>query len=107
MTSFWTHCRGERLEQGDYLPGCWVPVVGADFDPAMAEPEIGVGSANLILMTQSCDLANDKIQLAALCPIADLSTWEHLNADYAKRGFWESVRQGHREGLHMVSGTAR
>lgn len=106
MTSFWTTCLGEHLEQGDYLPGCWVPVVSADFDPGLAEPEIAVGRGNLIIVTQSCDLANDKIQLAALCPIADLATWERLNPDYAKRGFWESVRQGRREGLHMVSALA-
>jgi hypothetical protein len=103
MTSFWASCHGEQLEQGDYLPGCWIPLVGADFDPAKAEPEISIGRSNLIIVTQSCDLANDKIQLAALCPIADLATWEQLNPDYAKRGFWESVRQGRREGLHMLS----
>jgi hypothetical protein len=103
MTSFWASCHGEQLEQGDYLPGCWIPVVGADFDPANAELEVSVGRSNLVIVTQSCDLANDKIQLAALCPIADLATWEQLNPDYAKRGFWESVRQGRREGLHMLS----
>src|SRR5437899_3940076 len=102
MTSFWLSCREERLEQGDYLPGCWVPVVGADFDPAIAEPEISVGRGDLIIVTQSCDLANEKIHLAALCPVADLATWERINPDYGKRGFWESVRQGRREGLHML-----
>ena len=106
MTSFWISCQGEQLEQGDYLPGCWIPVVGADFDPAAVEPEISVGRGNLIIVTQSCDLANAKIQLAASCPIADLATWEQLNSDYAKRGFWESVRQGRREGLHMLSAFA-
>jgi hypothetical protein len=29
MTSFWVSCHGEQLQQGDYLPGCWIPVVGA------------------------------------------------------------------------------
>ena len=102
MTSFWMSCQGESLEQGDYLPGCWVPVVGANFDPAATEPEISIGKADLIIVTQSCDLASDKIQLAALCPIATLATWEHLKPDYAKKGFWESVRQGRREGFHML-----
>ena len=48
MTSFWISCQGEQLEQGDYLPGCWIPLVGADFDPSAAEPEIAVGRSNLI-----------------------------------------------------------
>lgn len=104
MTAFWTRCEDEHLEQGDFLPDCWIPVVGADFDPAQTEPEISVGSSNLVMVTQSCDLANDKVQLAALCPIAELGTWEQLNPDFAKRGFWESVRQGRREGLHMLGG---
>jgi hypothetical protein len=106
MNSFWTTIQGDSLEQGDYMPACWVPVIGSDFDPAIAQPEISVGRGNLIIVTQSCDLANDKIQLAALCPIADLATWEQLNSDYAKRGFWESVRQGRSEGLHMLSAFA-
>jgi hypothetical protein len=106
MMSFWTSCQSADLEQGDYLPECWVPMVGADFDPAILEPVISVGKSNLIIVTQSCDLANDKIQLAALCPIATLETWEQLNQDYAKRGFWESVRQGRREGLHMLGAFA-
>jgi len=106
MKSFWMPCQGGDLEQGDYLPECWVPVIGADFDPAAAEPVISVGKGNLIIVTQSCDLANDKIQLAALCPIATVETWEQLNRDYAKRGFWESVRQGRREGLHMLGAFA-
>jgi hypothetical protein len=106
MKSFWDAYQGEQLEQGDYLPRCWIPVVGANFDPKSFEPVISVGRNNLIIVTQSCDLANDKIQLAALCPIADLATWEQLNPDYAKRGFWESVRQGRREGLHMLSAFA-
>ena len=73
MTSFWMPCQSEHLEQGDYLPECWVPMVGADFDPAALEPLISVGKGNLIIVTQSCDLANNKIQLAALCPIATLT----------------------------------
>jgi hypothetical protein len=106
MKSFWITCQGEQLEQGDYLTRCWIPVIGADFDPSSVEPVISFGKRNLIIVSQSCDLANDKIQLAALCPIADLAIWEQLNPDYAKRGFWESVRQGRREGLHMLSAFA-
>ena len=102
MTSFWIPCEGEQLEQGDYLPECWIPVIGADFEPSAAEPEVSFGRSNLVIVTQSCDLSNEKIRLAALCPIADLATWERLNPDHAKRGFWESVRQGRREGLHML-----
>ncbi len=77
MTSFWIAFQGEQLEQGDYLPGCWIPVIGADFDPASAEPEISVGRSNLVIVTQSRDLANEKIQLAAF---ARLPIWQPGNS---------------------------
>lgn len=103
MTSFWIECQGEELEQGDYLPACWVPIVPASFDPSGPAPQIFARRNDLIVLTQSCDLANNKVELIAMCPAAELSHWERANADYAKRGFWESVRQGRRDGLHMLS----
>jgi hypothetical protein len=107
MTSFWTTCKGASLEQGDYLPACWIPIVGANFDPATAEPEISVGNGDLVIVTQSCDLANEKIQVAALCPIAPVARWGQLNPDYGLKGFWESVRKGRREGLHIAGSIGR
>ena len=44
---------------------------------------------NLIIMTQSCDLA----QSVALCPIYPLDELEKNNPSYANKKSWESVRQ--------------
>ena len=103
MTAVWSQHRGEDLSQGDLLPDCWVPVVGSDFATENTAEEIAVESRSLIVVTQSCDLAHEKIELAALCPIHTLDEWESENPHFKQKGIWESVRQGRREGLHMIA----
>lgn len=103
MASFWTACQENTLEQGDYLPNCWMPVIEPDFGPNGSPQEVTVESRDLIILTQSCDLANTKNILAALCPIHTLAAWEAINPAFAKKGAWESVRKGRQEGLHMLA----
>lgn len=105
MTPFWIPCQGDGLEQGDYLPDCWIPLVGEQFASDDSEAEVRLEQRDLIIVTQSCDLANEKNQLAALCPIHPIRVWEEVNPDFARKGVWESVRKGKQEGLHMLAGT--
>ena len=58
--------------------------------------------ADLIVMTQSCDLDNRKVQFVALCPIHTLDAFEVINPEFRRRGVWESVRKGRVEGLHLL-----
>ena len=104
-TLWWEMVEGPSLLQGDWLSGCFVPVIPADFDPGNTEePEILVEVRNVIVLTQSCDLENDKAPFIAVCPIHTLSEWEAINPEYKKKGSWERVRQGRVEGLHMLAG---
>lgn len=58
--------------------------------------------ARLIVVTQSCDLQNNKVVHVALCPIYQLEEFERANPSYSKKGAWESVRKGRFEGLHLL-----
>ena len=77
-------------------------MVGPDFEPTIGESKIVIEIRDLIVITQSCDLANAKVQFAALCPIYGLDHFESINPDFTKRGRWESVRKGRVEGLHLL-----
>ena len=55
---------------------------------------------DLIVVTQSCDLVNDKVVLVALCPIHTLGEFEKSNPRFKSN--WENVRRGRVEGLHML-----
>ncbi len=102
MAPFWITTNGPAFAQGDWLRGCLVPSVADDFGLS-GSTEIRVHTADLIVLTQSCDLANLKSGLVALCPVYSLADFERVNPQFAKRGMWEEVRKGRREGLHLLA----
>jgi hypothetical protein len=108
MEPWWEPTTGRQLAQGDLLPNCVVPIMPPDFAP----PPLGeLGGPfrfsaqiyDLIVLTQSCDLENDKAPLVAACPISSLSAFEQTNPDFARGGRWEQARQGRIEGLHLLA----
>jgi hypothetical protein len=64
---------------------------------------VQMNRANLIVITQSCDLTNQKAEFVALCPIHALDKFEAVNPHFQKKGAWEDVRKGRREGLHLLA----
>ncbi len=60
--NIWLKTFGSDLEQGDFLPDCALPMVGPDFEPTIGESKIVIEIRDLIVITQSCDLANAKVQ---------------------------------------------
>jgi hypothetical protein len=100
-SGFWTRIEGSELGQGDFLPDCLVP----NFPPDFGTTESGVvelSLANLIVVTQSCDLENQKVAFVALCPIQQLAHFEQFNPQFKKTSAWEEVRRGRREGLYLL-----
>lgn len=57
----------------------------------------------LIVVTQTCDLVNLKTGLVALCPIHTVNEYEMLNPTLARKGAWEEVRKGRREGVLLLA----
>jgi hypothetical protein len=104
--SFWTEVIGERLSQGDYLPDCPVPVFPTNFGVSNGEVAIAVRRANMIVVTQSCDLENNKVHLAAMCPILSVAQLKTVDERYGKLDRLEEIRKGRFESLHMLSSVA-
>jgi hypothetical protein len=102
--SWWTSTTGEGLMQGDYLPRCLVPLFPPDFArQATGAVSVDVEERDCLVLTQSCDLENDKAPLVALCPLFLLPEFETVNRAFAQKGVWERVRQGRVEGLHLLA----
>ena len=103
MGGFWKRVETTALAQGDLFPDCHVPsfseAISFDGEPT----EIPVSLANLIVVTQSCDLANNKVAMVAMCQIHTLSEFEAANPAFRKKGKWEEVRKGRKEALHMLA----
>lgn len=100
---WWAKVNGPELNQGDYLSACVVPVVPEDFVGEEGVTYDFEGQDfDLVVVTQSCDLENKKAPFVALCPIYSLAAFEQENPAFKNK--WELVRQGRREGLHMLGG---
>lgn len=96
---------GRNLAQGDLFPDCLVPVFAA---PSIDQPsgdsqEVVVLTQRLIVVTQSCDLENRKVQFVALCPIHTLDEYATEQPQFQKAKNWEPVRKGQRPSLHMMA----
>lgn len=102
MESFWEEVSGATLRQGDYLLNCPVPVFQEQPD-STGQQSFPVRGYDLVIVTQSCDLDNQKVGLVASCPIYPIVEYEKVNQALAKRGRWEEVRKGRVEALHLLS----
>jgi hypothetical protein len=103
MVPFWKQAADAVLAQGDYLPDCLVPIIPATFQSNSERTDLTVHCVDLIVMTQSCDLSKMTSGLVALCPIHPLKAFEAVNPQFARKGAWEEVRKGRREGLHLLA----
>jgi len=102
--SFWTKVTGKSLGQGDLLIDCLVPQFEADFGAAGegATETLALGEQTLIIVTQSCDLENSKVDLVAMCPAYTLEEFETTNPKFKNKDQWENVRKGRVPGLHLL-----
>jgi hypothetical protein len=68
-------------------------------DPAIYPLQID--EFDLIVMTQSCDLEQDKVRKIALCAIAPIDEFDKVNVDFKKKK-WPEVRRGRMYGLYAL-----
>ena len=90
------------LMQGDLLPNCFVLVPPADLASLFLNAKQGdtlqdgliIQRADLIILSQSCDLENDKIQQVLLCA--------YFPASNQSKDARDSIRKGQRPAFHMI-----
>jgi hypothetical protein len=57
------------LSQGDILTECPAGYLPVDWDPGGQSQEFRVDIFDLIVLTQACDLAHDKVAYVVCCPV--------------------------------------
>jgi hypothetical protein len=102
---FWTQVLGNELRQGDFLRDCVIPVFSWQSGATVPDDLVKLDKANLVVVTQSCDLKNNKVHLVALCPIFTVGEYAIANARFEADHMREEVRKGRVEGLHMLAPT--
>ena len=88
--------QGEQLEQGDVLFEC--PIIRPT-----ATDEFQRHLADVVILSQSCDLSHDKLEIVQVCPVWSLERLA-TEVDYfrGKRGR-EELRRGNLPGYHLLN----
>jgi hypothetical protein len=96
---------GDSLEQGDILLACLliVPIPELTFPIVKETAPADVQSFDVIVMTQSCDLAENKIQDIILCPHWDLVQAGQMDFALGKSA-WKSILKGHKYRYTILEG---
>ncbi len=102
MTPWWTSVSDGGLAQGDYLPRCLAPLIPYDYgESSRATVESRV--MDLVVLTQTCDLANSKVKHVVLCPARAVTNLITSDPNYAKRSSLKPVRRGQVTALHLLA----
>ena len=102
---------GDDLSQGDIIPEC--PVVGVvppdDIDGLVAgkvDPEVDVSVHAMIVLTQACDLAHDKVDTVVLSPVWSLDEFAGAEARFGRDREKDKLREGVYPAYHMINACA-
>jgi hypothetical protein len=92
----------DDLLQGDFIKDCPVIIPPSE----MSKDEVidaRVVVYNVVVMSQSCDLMQRKLDLVLVCPIWPLSELEKINPYYRSSKGKESLRRGNLPGYHLLN----
>ncbi|HCM28218.1 MAG: hypothetical protein A2Z99_08875 [Treponema sp. GWB1_62_6] len=99
----------DSLTQGDILLECPIPILDESVYDALISgseyPENPTGSINpdVIIMSQACDIEQEKIDSIVVCPLTTLSMLQMKNTDFSTKSRLESLRQGKEPALHLLN----
>jgi hypothetical protein len=100
----WLSVASKVLNQGDLLKNIAVPFVQSSFpehDDDASVP-LFVGQANIVIISQSCDLEQRKVPNVVVAQTFSLDEFETVNPPYERRGKWNEVARGRVEALHLL-----
>lgn len=97
----------EDIQQGDFVPNCPIVIPPKSVHASEEVIEITVNTVDSIIMTQSCDLSNRKIQLVLVCPYYSLTSFiQKLHPDNNKkvqRSTVDNLKKGNLPSYHLLN----
>lgn len=96
-----------NLQQGDFIPNCPILIPPSNMD-SEEETEVEIKEIDSVILSQSCDLVNDKIEIVLVCPYYSLNTFlNNLPQDQqgtrARRKVIDNLRKGFLPGYHLLN----
>jgi len=92
--------RDENLMQGDFVNECPVLIPPSEiFD----EVDVRIINYNVVIMSQSCDILEKKLDFVLVCPTWPLSEIESRGDFFKSREGKEALRKGNVPGYHLLN----
>ncbi len=92
---------GVPLSQGDFFDDC--PVLVPDAEVQEGALVGGYQTYDVVVMSQSCDLHYEKLQLVLVCPVWDMEVFGANSPHYASVKGKEALRRGDAPGYHLLN----
>lgn len=89
------------LNQGDFIMSC--PILEQEFNPSSEKITARYTEYDVIIMSQSCDLENEKLDLVLVCPIDDILNLSQNNPWFQSPKNLEKLRQGNQPNYHLLN----
>ena len=95
--------KDDPLQQGDFVLKCQIVQPSVEAQSPSQSIRAVVKEYDVIVMSQSCDLIADKVDLALVCPFYTLTELGNIHSDYKTADKKEKLRQGHVFGMHLLN----
>lgn len=92
------------LQQGDIFYA--LPIYHPSFDDSMVEAsitDVDIKAFDVIVLSQSCDLEQGKIENVLVSPFWHIDQIENLSSELVSAGNKDRVRRGEMPGYHMLA----
>jgi len=104
----------DSFTQGDIIFNCPIPIMNESVYKAAISSEkkeevtevdspIDVKTADIIILSQACDIKNDKIDSIVVCPVWPFTSLIKKNTYFESSKARESLRQGKEPSYHLLN----
>ena len=94
----------DQLLQGDFVESCPVVIPSLQLlTGAGTDIDVDVTEYNTVVMSQSCDLEQEKLDLVLVCPVWTLGQFQDANERYKSGKAKEQLRRGNSAGFHLLN----
>ena len=91
----------DKIMQGDFIPECPIIIPPSEISEE-DEFDVTIKNYDVIIMSQSCDIEYNKIDLVLLCPVWPLEEMEKNDFMKNSKGK-EELRRGNVTGYHLLN----
>ncbi len=90
------------LEQGDFLENCPIIIPPIEYLTS-EEVNVDVKEYDVVIMSQSCDLQQEKIDLVLVCPAWNFSEFEKTSDFFKSTSGKKALKDGNVPGYHLLN----